>query len=96
MIRPSGHLFHLDFGFCFGSNPSAVPQGPFRLSREMVEALGGRGHPTFEDFTRLCVEVGGWIGGCNQASRDLPLPRINVRFNIRKKTHVSHPRRRIT
>ncbi|OQS03195.1 hypothetical protein THRCLA_04504, partial [Thraustotheca clavata] len=40
MMRESGHFFHIDFGFMFGRDPKPLPP-PFRLTPEMVRAMGG-------------------------------------------------------
>lgn len=56
MLCPSGRCFHIDFGFILGRDPkAAVPRGPFRLAPAMVEGMGGREHPNFAAFKRLCV-----------------------------------------
>lgn len=40
MLLPSGHFFHIDFGFIFGRDPKPLPPA-FRLTREMVDGMGG-------------------------------------------------------
>lgn len=58
MLCPDGRLLHIDFGFILGRDPKQpVPRGPFRLSPAMVDGMGGREHPNFATFKRLCVEV---------------------------------------
>lgn len=57
MLCPEGNLLHIDFGFILGRDPKPVPRGPFRLSAAMVDGLGGREHPNFAAFKRLCVQV---------------------------------------
>ena len=41
MLTKKGQLFHIDFGFVFGKDPKPMPP-PFRLSRGMVDAMGGQ------------------------------------------------------
>jgi len=57
IVRPIlvsvGKLFHIDFGFILGRDPKPLPP-PMRLSKEMVEAMGGPGSEHFADFKRLC------------------------------------------
>ena len=66
MLKPTGHLWHLDFGFIFGMEPK-MWASQIRLTKEMVTAMGvsGDGHG-LEKFRRYacqaytilrCVEV---------------------------------------
>ncbi len=54
--QTSGHLFHIDFGFIFGRDPKWNPP-PMRLTREMVDAMGGVSSPNFKKFKSLCGQA---------------------------------------
>ena len=41
LLTKAGVLFHIDFGYILGRDPKPLPPPPMRLSREMVEAMGG-------------------------------------------------------
>jgi len=56
MLLPSGHFFHIDFGFIFGRDPKPLPP-PFRLTREMVEGMGGSSSPEYQQFCSLCCQA---------------------------------------
>jgi phosphatidylinositol 3-kinase len=48
MIDNQGKFFHIDFGFMFGVEPNGFKKSlstPIRISKEMVEPLGGIGSP---------------------------------------------------
>ena len=49
----AGKLFHIDFGFILGRDPKPLPP-PMKLSKEMVELMGGPNSEYFADFKRLC------------------------------------------
>ncbi|QPG76625.1 hypothetical protein FOA43_004017 [Brettanomyces nanus] len=59
MYDNEGHVLHIDFGFCFDIAPGGVKfeQSPFKLTREMVQVMGG-GPDTqaFRWFEELCVK----------------------------------------
>lgn len=48
-----GKLFHIDFGFILGRDPKPLPP-PMKLSKEMVDAMGGATSDHFADFKQLC------------------------------------------
>ncbi|TRY67190.1 hypothetical protein TCAL_09234 [Tigriopus californicus] len=53
LITPSGALFHVDFAFIFGRDPKPLPP-PMKLTKEMIEAMGGSNSATFHQFRRYC------------------------------------------
>ncbi|CAM9382187.1 unnamed protein product [Pylaiella littoralis] len=56
MLLPEGVLFHIDFGYLFGKDPKLMPP-PFRLTKEMVEAMGGPDAPHYTVFKSLCCQA---------------------------------------
>jgi phosphatidylinositol 3-kinase len=50
LLRDSGQLFHIDFGFIMGRDPKPLPQA-MRVSKDMMDML--KGEP-FLDFLRHC------------------------------------------
>lgn len=56
MLLPSGHFFHIDFGFIFGRDPKPLPP-PFRLTREMVDGMGGLESIEYRQFCSLSCQA---------------------------------------
>ncbi|VEU20058.1 DEKNAAC100565 [Brettanomyces naardenensis] len=59
MYDNQGHILHVDFGFCFDIAPGGVTfeQSPFKLTREMVQVMGGSSDTqAFRWFEELCVK----------------------------------------
>ena len=53
LIAPSGHFFHIDFGFILGRDPK--PFAPLiKICKEMVEGLGGANSPQYAQFKQYC------------------------------------------
>lgn len=57
LLDTAGHVIHIDFGFVFGVAPggsfSLELSTPFKLTDEMLEAMGGMGSPFFGEFVSL-------------------------------------------
>jgi phosphatidylinositol 3-kinase len=53
LLTREGKLFHVDFAYLLGQDPKPLPP-PMKLTKEMVEAMGGAQSPTFRQFRQLC------------------------------------------
>ncbi|KAK2177654.1 hypothetical protein NP493_587g04000 [Ridgeia piscesae] len=53
LLTTTGKLFHIDFGYILGRDPKPMPP-PMKLTREMVEGMGGVTSEHFTDFRKLC------------------------------------------
>ncbi|KFM73350.1 Phosphatidylinositol 3-kinase catalytic subunit type 3, partial [Stegodyphus mimosarum] len=53
LLTKSGKLFHIDFGYILGRDPKPLPP-PMKLSKEMVEAMGGIHSEHYQEFRKLC------------------------------------------
>lgn len=53
LLTPCGKLFHIDFGYILGRDPKPLAP-PMRLSREMVEAMGGVNSEHYQEFRTQC------------------------------------------
>ena len=56
MLRTTGHLLHIDFGFILGLDPKPLPP-PMKLTTEMVRAMGGVDGEPYKRFASHCCEV---------------------------------------
>lgn len=71
MLSSEGHIIHIDFGFLLGIAPGgsfSIETAPFKLTAEMVEAMGGVGSESFQEFASLCTH--GFIA-CQQNCDEL-------------------------
>ncbi|PNF20743.1 Phosphatidylinositol 3-kinase catalytic subunit type 3 [Cryptotermes secundus] len=53
LLTTSGKLFHVDFGYILGRDPKPLPP-PMKLSKEMVEAMGGINSEYYYKFRKQC------------------------------------------
>lgn len=53
LLTSTGKLFHIDFGYILGRDPKPMPP-PMKLSKEMVEAMGGLNSEHYQEFRKLC------------------------------------------
>ena len=53
LLTTSGKLFHIDFGYILGRDPKPLPP-PMKLSKEMVEAMGGMNSDYYSKFRTEC------------------------------------------
>lgn len=53
LLTTKGNLFHVDFGYILGRDPKPFPP-PMKLSKEMLEGMGGVNSEQFQDFVTLC------------------------------------------
>ncbi|XP_054714105.1 phosphatidylinositol 3-kinase catalytic subunit type 3-like [Uloborus diversus] len=53
LMTKNGKLFHIDFGYILGRDPKPLPP-PMKLSKEMVEAMGGIHSEHYQEFRKQC------------------------------------------
>nr|QWQ57297.1 phosphatidylinositol 3-kinase catalytic subunit type 3 [Macrobrachium nipponense] len=53
LLTKRGNLFHIDFGYILGRDPKPLPP-PMKLSKEMVEGMGGAQSEHYHEFRKLC------------------------------------------
>nr|XP_039263530.1 phosphatidylinositol 3-kinase catalytic subunit type 3-like isoform X1 [Styela clava] len=53
LLTKSGSLFHVDFGYILGRDPKPLPP-PMKLSKEMVEGMGGLNSEHYQEFRKYC------------------------------------------
>lgn len=49
-------MFHIDFGYVFGDDPKMYPP-PMRITKEMVEGMGGLSSSNYKKFLRTACQV---------------------------------------
>lgn len=56
LLTTDGKLFHIDFGYILGRDPKPMPP-PMKLSKEMVEAMGGVNSEYHHEFRKQCFSA---------------------------------------
>ncbi|XP_019862704.1 PREDICTED: phosphatidylinositol 3-kinase catalytic subunit type 3-like [Amphimedon queenslandica] len=56
LLMETGNLIHIDFGYILGRDPKIFPP-PMRLSKEMVDAMGGTSSKEFSQFREHCYNA---------------------------------------
>lgn len=56
MMCQDGRMFHIDFGFILGRDPKPYPP-PMKLTKEMVEAMGGQDSDEIKKFSEHCFSA---------------------------------------
>ena len=56
MLKPSGHFFHIDFGWAFGQDPKPYPS-KMRLNKDIIDGMGGVKSPWYGLFEKLCCDA---------------------------------------
>lgn len=51
LLSEDGEIFHIDFGYILGRDPKPMPP-PMKLSKDMVEAMGGVTSEHFRNFAK--------------------------------------------
>ncbi|GKT31753.1 Phosphatidylinositol kinase like protein [Aduncisulcus paluster] len=55
LVQPNGNMFHIDFGYMLGRDPKAFAPA-MKLSKAMVEAMGGPFSDGYKQFKELSCE----------------------------------------
>ncbi|KAH9815597.1 kinase-like domain-containing protein [Melampsora americana] len=53
MLSPTGHFFHVDFGYILGRDPKPFPPS-IKVCKEMLDGMGGDQSVHYGRFKRLC------------------------------------------
>ncbi|EGZ21959.1 phosphatidylinositol 3 and 4-kinase-like protein [Phytophthora sojae] len=59
LLSAEGRVIHIDFGFILGIAPGgmfSVEDAPFKLTKEMVDVMGGLGSPGYKHFRNCLCE----------------------------------------
>lgn len=58
LLDNKGHIMHIDFGFILGITPGGnmgFEKAPFKLTREMIELMGGTHSAVFHKYRYICI-----------------------------------------
>jgi hypothetical protein len=57
MITEKGYLFHIDYGFILGKEPKPVRYPSMRITKDMVDTLGGQDSIYYTEFIQLVKDI---------------------------------------
>ena len=57
MFSQDGSIFHIDFGYILGNEPNFYSFIPFKISKDMVECMGGKESDNYKKFCQKCVNA---------------------------------------
>jgi len=57
MVKDSGEIFHIDFGFILGKDPRPMKTPYMRITEGMLDAIGGYGTEDYLHFKELCYNI---------------------------------------
>eukprot|EP00297_Palpitomonas_bilix_P004421 CAMPEP_0113877356 /NCGR_PEP_ID=MMETSP0780_2-20120614/6048_1 /TAXON_ID=652834 /ORGANISM="Palpitomonas bilix" /LENGTH=686 /DNA_ID=CAMNT_0000863639 /DNA_START=109 /DNA_END=2169 /DNA_ORIENTATION=+ /assembly_acc=CAM_ASM_000599 len=83
MIDSAGHILHIDFGFLLTNSPggnAGFEKAPFKLTKQMVELMGGIKSGGFRRFQKLFFK--GFLAVRRKASELLLLVRMLVKNSV--------------
>ena len=52
LLKKTGQIIHIDFGFIFGRDPKPFGAPPVRITRSMIDAMGRAGYDRFERLSQ--------------------------------------------
>ena len=56
-MTKEGKLFHVDFAFIMGQDPKPLIPPPMKLTKEMIEVMGGLKSVNYQQFRNYCQSV---------------------------------------
>ena len=57
MFRNNGNIFHIDFGYILCNEPNFFSFIPFKISKDMVNCMGGKKSDNYRNFKQKCVNT---------------------------------------
>lgn len=57
MVNREGYLFHIDYGFIIGADPKPMKYPTMRITKDMVDAIGGPESRYYREFVELAKNI---------------------------------------